>query len=511
MVTSFRAVGLCLALLAVSPVAAQAPAVDKSAEQAARRGQSGNLVGHGGPVKAVAVSNGFFASDVRVLTGSFDYSAILWEMAADTAPRVLVRFADHAGAVNAVAFVHGSPRALTASDDGKVALWDLATGKLVHRFVGHESKIVGLDVSRDGEWAVSSGWDRTARLWNLRTLQPGPVLSDHKGPVNAAVFSGSSEVVFTASYDGDVRAFDRASGMFQRRVHASGQSVNVLARLAAGTTVSPNGLRQAHKKDDLVFGTVNGQSGIVDGRTGDVLRMFPEVDRPILSITDGSAYGSLNKIGVESSPDLVALGSGDGRVRILSARDGRLLHDHKTPFGPVWALAFVRGTVDEPTALYHAGLDDFVTYWPFAPRAAFDHVDTSQYPRRFQLSGKPDSAIAKGEIQFARKCSICHTLTPDSANRAGPTLHNIFGRRIATLPGYPYSPELKTLDIVWTPETISKLFELGPDKFTPGSKMPLQVMSNPAERDDLIAFLQRATQDSNAPVDAKPASPQKTP
>jgi len=39
-------------------------------------------------------------------------------------------------------------------------------------------------------------------------------------------------------------------------------------------------------------------------------------------------------------------------------------------------------------------------------------------------------------------------LRPDEGNRAGPTLAGIFGRRIATLPGYNFSAALKTLDIV---------------------------------------------------------------
>ena len=47
--------------------------------------------------------------------------------------------------------------------------------------------------------------------------------------------------------------------------------------------------------------------------------------------------------------------------------------------------------------------------------------------------------------------------------RAGPTLAGIFGRKIATLPGYNFSEALKKMDIVWTPETVSKLFEVGPD------------------------------------------------
>ena len=33
--------------------------------------------------------------------------------------------------------------------------------------------------------------------------------------------------------------------------------------------------------------------------------------------------------------------------------------------------------------------------------------------------------------QVFRACAACHTLTPSDGNRAGPTLHGIFGRRIA--------------------------------------------------------------------------------
>ena len=50
----------------------------------------------------------------------------------------------------------------------------------------------------------------------------------------------------------------------------------------------------------------------------------------------------------------------------------------------------------------------------------------------------------------------------------------VFGRRIATLPGYNFSEALTHMDIVWTPETVAKLFELGPSVYTPGTKMPDQ-------------------------------------
>ena len=77
--------------------------------------------------------------------------------------------------------------------------------------------------------------------------------------------------------------------------------------------------------------------------------------------------------------------------------------------------------------------------------------------------------------------------------RASQTLAGLFGRRIATLPGYNFSPALKKLDIVWTAETVSKLFELGPATFTPGTKMPEQKITSAQDRLALVRFLEKAT------------------
>ena len=126
--------------------------------------------------------------------------------------------------------------------------------------------------------------------------------------------------------------------------------------------------------------------------------------------------------------------------------------------------------------------------WHVEPRQAFEQPKTV-YPRRFQLSAD----MSSGERHFQRKCSVCHTLVKDGRNRAGPTLFGIFGRKAGTLPCYPYSEGLRKSAIVWNEETIAKLFDHGPDVVTPGTKMPIQRLKNPAERDALIAFLKSAT------------------
>jgi cytochrome c len=111
--------------------------------------------------------------------------------------------------------------------------------------------------------------------------------------------------------------------------------------------------------------------------------------------------------------------------------------------------------------------------------------------------GAPEDPLAAfaGDpgAEVFRACVACHTLNAKDGVRAGPTLAGVFGRRIATLPGYNFSDALKKLDIVWTPETVSKLFEVGPLAYTPGTKMPEQRIGSAEDRAALVKFLEKTT------------------
>ena len=133
---------------------------DGRARDARRRSPaSAQLRGHGGPVRAVAVS----PDGTVAISGSFDSSAIRWSLTRNAAEQVL-RF--HESAVNAVASLRDG-RIVTAGEDGRIAIWNAGEPKPATVLEGHTAPIAALAVSPDGATIASASWDRTIRLWPL--------------------------------------------------------------------------------------------------------------------------------------------------------------------------------------------------------------------------------------------------------------------------------------------------------------------------------------------------------
>jgi cytochrome c len=98
---------------------------------------------------------------------------------------------------------------------------------------------------------------------------------------------------------------------------------------------------------------------------------------------------------------------------------------------------------------------------------------------------------ARGEAKF-QDCAACHKLQA-GINDVGPTLHGIFGRSAGELASFRYSPAIKRSGITWTVETLDK-FITEPQAMVPGNRMPYAGMASAADRADLIAYLQKASQ-----------------
>lgn len=162
------------------------------------------------PVLAVTYSpDGRF-----VLTGNWDHTARLWEVASG---QELRRFEGHTEMVESVAFTPDGRRVLTGSADGSARLWDLASGRELGRFAGHLAPITAVSMSPDGRYVLTGSWDKTARLWDATTGRELQRFNGHSERLSEAVFSPDGRYVLTASWDRTARLWDAATGRELRR------------------------------------------------------------------------------------------------------------------------------------------------------------------------------------------------------------------------------------------------------------------------------------------------------
>ena len=92
--------------------------------------------------------------------------------------------------------------------------------------------------------------------------------------------------------------------------------------------------------------------------------------------------------------------------------------------------------------------------------------------------------VAAGQMLYQRKCTGCHSV---DADRVGPRHRDVVGRKVASVPGFNYSPALKKVGGVWTPARLDKWLS-GTQKMAPGSRMYIEI-DDPAQRRRLIAYL----------------------
>jgi cytochrome c len=104
--------------------------------------------------------------------------------------------------------------------------------------------------------------------------------------------------------------------------------------------------------------------------------------------------------------------------------------------------------------------------------------------------------VAAGETSF-RKCAPCHSIGPDAANKVGPELNGLDGRKAGTVDGFNYSDANKGSGITWG-EAVFKEYIKDPRAKVPGTKMVFAGIKSEKELGDLWSYVSQFDKDGNA-------------
>lgn len=109
--------------------------------------------------------------------------------------------------------------------------------------------------------------------------------------------------------------------------------------------------------------------------------------------------------------------------------------------------------------------------------------------------------LALGE-KIIKQCQACHNFTKGGPNMVGPNQYNLVGRKVAVVPGFDYSDDMKAKGGTWTFQALSD-FLTSPKAVVPGTKMGFAGLANPEQRAAVIAYINKTYSDKPLDIPKK--------
>lgn len=303
---------------------------------------SGSDVSNENIVWSVALS----ADGKAALTGHEDHSVRLWDV--DSGQEIR-RFEGHQETVRSVALSRDGKRALSAGgadrDDGDIAkidcqvrLWNVATGQLERSFTEHKQRVVSVVFSRDGARALSASVDGNIYVWETATGKRTRHLQTD-GHLTCATLFPDGQRVLAGGSQADVLYWGAESGP-ARRLSGHIDMVDTVAISADGKRAltgdeegmllcwdldtKPPSSKRLRSRDDVMGHAVilpDGKSALIGLGEGD-LRLW-NLDTGTAGRKFAGHSDVITGLAVSNDGSRAASCSIDGTVRIWDVSSGK--------------------------------------------------------------------------------------------------------------------------------------------------------------------------------------------
>ena len=162
------------------------------------------LQGHSSSVLSVAVT----PDGRRAVSASADHTLKVWDL---DSGQSLLTLQGHSHPVRGVAVTPDGRCAVSASADHTLKVWDLDSGQPLFTFQGHSAEVNDVAVTPDGRCAVSASDDNTLKVWDLDSGQPLFTFQGHSAEVNDVAVTPGGRCAVSASDDSTLKVWNLES------------------------------------------------------------------------------------------------------------------------------------------------------------------------------------------------------------------------------------------------------------------------------------------------------------
>ena len=114
------------------------------------------------------------------------------------------------------------------------------------------------------------------------------------------------------------------------------------------------------------------------------------------------------------------------------------------------------------------------------------------------IKGLFASVQASDGQNAAKKCAACHSFDKGGANKVGPNLYAVAGRKLGSVAGFTYSEAMVAKGGVWNSDELNH-FLFNPKQAIKGTKMGFAGISDDKERAAVIKYLYSLSDSPTAP------------
>jgi len=273
-------------------------------------------------------------------------------------------------------------------------------------------------------------------------------------------FAEGGKTIAAGGHDGKIWVWNSETGLSKGSLEGHALGIT-------GLSTSPDGTK-------MLSASIDKTLRLWDLKTMTEVKIYKEHDGPVYAVTfapDGKTALSAGREGT-----LVQWNLADGNpIRAI-----RAIRARKTI---VWSVAF---SPDGRFALT-AGSDDLIRVWHLESGDRIGlAAEGDKEPKPWLDSDHPGAKVYK-------KCARCHSLSADGKGRSGPHFAGLFGRAAGSVEGYNYSSALTGVNFRWNKKTLYDLFDQGPAKYLPGTKMPMQMVPDAEQLNQLVDYLKEIT------------------